>query len=94
MTHTILQLILRLKGQRESRNCFQETFEAREGYEQDNIIHQVKRKEGNDFPARFQSEVFGMAETARSENKSKFFNPRFLVIIATYALSRELALIF
>ena len=39
----------------------------------------MKRKEGNDFPARFQSEVFGMAETARSENKSNFFNPRFLV---------------
>ena len=72
---------------------FKETFEAREGYEQDNIIHQVKVKEKNDFPARFQTEVFGMAETARSENKSKFSNPRFLVSIATYALPREQALI-
>ena len=73
----MIHIILRFLGLRESRNCFEETLIAREEYEQDNIIHQVKRKEGNDFPARFQSEVFGMAETARSENKSKPINRRF-----------------
>ena len=82
----MIHIILRFLGLRESRNCFEETFIAREEYEQENIIHQVKRKEGNDFPARFQSEVFGMAETARSENKSKLTSLRFLLSIATYAL--------
>ena len=50
---------------------FQETFEAREGYEQDNIIHQVAVKKGIDFPNGMQSEVEGMSKTTRTENRSK-----------------------
>ena len=50
---------------------FKQTFEAREGYEQDNIIHSIAAKKDVDYPAQMQRDLIEMSQTARNENRSK-----------------------
>ena len=51
---------------------FQQTFEAREGYEQDNIIHSIAAKKDVDYPAQMQRDLIDMSQTARKQNQSKY----------------------
>jgi len=84
--HMVEQLIEKIKEQRERKpeakerfdkiiarlkKLAKQTFEAREAYEQDNIIHSIAAKKDVDYPAQMQRDLIDMSQTARKQNQSK-----------------------